>query len=201
MKGELKTLKSPGADASYCTSSTKCPSGYGDCDNDDDCNSGLVCHQRGANDSPPDGYRFEDVELLEGSLDYCIDESISAPTPQACTAEVPCGNGEGGCNSDAECAIDLVCYEREAGDDPPTGYQFSAFDINGDISGSTNYCITGMTLKSIGVEECASSDCDEGEGDCDSNSECKTGLYCFNRDAGNFPPVGYRFSAEDVSRG
>ncbi|WP_428264369.1 carboxypeptidase regulatory-like domain-containing protein [Haliangium sp.] len=99
-----------------------------------------------------------------------------------CTAECPCGVGEGDCDSADECAPGLMCL-RDAG--PAYGYDDPELDVCAPVCpdigvGAGNYC----------SEECP---CEAGEGDCDSDSECAPGLVCA-RDVG----LEYGYSDRDT---
>ena len=57
---------------------------------------------------------------------------------------------------------------------------------------STNRFLIGgagitLTTGANGANGCGAGGCDVCEGDCDSNADCKTGLFCFKRDG--FAPV------------
>jgi hypothetical protein len=82
-----------------------CAVGQGDCDSDADCNVGLVCSfNQGAKYGLP-----ANMDVCEpageatclkavGDWGYCADPLCG-----------PCTEGQGDCDSDAECASDLVC--------------------------------------------------------------------------------------------
>lgn len=76
--------------------SGNCPVCHGDCDNDDDCASGLVCYERGLRHNVPPGCEYEipppdDVTWADCSLtgcsfnsvddnsDFCIDPNARHP--------------------------------------------------------------------------------------------------------------------------
>jgi hypothetical protein len=82
-----------------------CAVGQGDCDSDADCNPGLVCaFNQGAKYGLPGNMdvcepRGEAVCLKAvGDWGYCADPLCG-----------PCDEGQGDCDSDAECAAGLVC--------------------------------------------------------------------------------------------
>jgi len=90
----------------------------------------------------------------------------------------PCGEGEGDCDSNQDCSDGLVCTE-DAGPD----YGFSA---------STDVCTAASTPAPVGCQldpghwdycaDPACGPCGDGEGDCDADSECGTGLACLQDD-------------------
>lgn len=70
----LITATGPGG--SYCTSSKPCSEGFGDCDYDYDCKTGLTCGQR-------DSYADNLVGLIgytSAIADYCYDPSAATIT-------------------------------------------------------------------------------------------------------------------------
>jgi hypothetical protein len=126
-----------------------CDKGEGDCDNDGECAGDLICPQV----SGPDTCQEPGGEctLLEGHLDYCSDPDCG-----------PCDKGEGDCDNDSECAGDLICP------------QVSGPDTCQEPGGE-------CTLLEGHLDYCSDPDCgpcDKGEGDCDNDSECKSGLTC-----------------------
>ena len=56
---------------SHCTTSEPCPTCTGDCDNDSQCQFGLVCHQRGSGDPAPPGCAAGGAGDVNGH-DYCV---------------------------------------------------------------------------------------------------------------------------------
>jgi MYXO-CTERM domain-containing protein len=90
-----------------------------------------------------------------------------------CTPGCPCDQGQGDCNSDADCKTGLTCAHNvganygaasyidvcEAGPTPPPAgcHQGNLFALG--------YCTPGCP-------------CDQGQGDCNSDADCKTGLTC-----------------------
>ena len=142
-----------GADA--CTSSCPCGEGEGDCDSDADCEAGLTCVQ--------------DVGAKYGwpaSRDVCeavCPEFVAGP--DACTSSCPCGEGEGDCDSDDDCEAGLTCVQNVGAD-----YGWTA---------SRDVCEAVCPEFVAGPDACTSScPCGDGEGDCDSDDDCKAGLIC-----------------------
>ena len=93
-----------------------------------------------------------------------------------------CGACEGNCNSDSDCAPGLYCFQR-GGNEPLIGCTGTA--------GTTgwNYCLPriGEIVTHTGCY--GSGTCGVCEGDCNSDSDCAPGLYCFDRD-GDEPIIG-----------
>ena len=146
-------------DNDYCRDHGPCSAGQGDCDSDSECQSGLTCvDDVGANY----GWRAI-VDVCEatvnpGDNDYCRDHG-------------PCSAGQGDCDSDSECQSGLTCV-----DDVGANYGWRAIvDVCEDPGslGGNDYC------RDHGP-------CSAGQGDCDSNSECQSGLTCVNDVGANY---------------
>ena len=153
----------PNGDYNYCVDQGPCSAGEGDCDRDSECASGLTCvHDVGAN------YGFaSDVDVCEGGgglpngdYNYCVDQG-------------PCSAGEGDCDRDSECASGLTCVH-----DVGANYGFAS-DVDvcegggGLPNGDYNYCVD-------------QGPCSAGEGDCDRDSECASGLTCVHDVGANY---------------
>merc|ERR1711937_784973 len=89
-----------------------------------------------------------------------------------CSSTNKCGEGEGDCDSDSECQSGLVCGTDNCQSFiPGAHYQADccakpAVATNCDGSSSAWSCCS------------ANSKCGHGEGDCDSDNECQSGLKC-----------------------
>ncbi len=143
-------------DYDYCSSSDPCSEGEGDCDSDSECGSGLVCAQNvGAS------YGWA------SNVDVC---EAAGPVPgdyDYCSSSDPCSEGEGDCDSDSECASGLVCAQNVG-----ASYGWASnVDVceasSGPVPGDWDYCSS-------------TNPCSAGEGDCDSSSECESGLRCMS---------------------
>ena len=157
---------------SYCSSSNRCSAGYGDCDSDSECRSGLVCSSDvGANYGWPNAADVCEVSnaLQVGDWDYCSSTNR-------------CSVNQGDCDANNECQSGLVCV-----DDVGASYGWaSAVDVcqvPRSQPGDWDYCSS-------------TNRCGNNEGDCDSNSECQTGLDCVHDIGANY---GWS-SAVDVCR-
>ena len=143
--------------SSDCHFSQQCGAGEGDCDNDDQCPSGLSCVQNvGDRYSWPVG-----VDVCEGiqtwDWDYCRSSS-------------QCGVGEGDCDHDGQCQGELVCRHN-------VGASYGG-PAEGDVCeaaplGHSDYCLD-------------TSRCGAGEGDCDVNNHCQAGLSCVHDVGANY---------------
>lgn len=126
--------------------------------------------------------RTKDEGGLNGDFNYC-------------KGATPCDAGEGDCDIDAHCSGALVCGTNNGGQ---FGLQWSR-DVCVEASctnGTQDAGESGIDIGGVCGELCggangdnegycsASCPCAEGEGDCDSDSECLTGLSCrFNQGA------------------
>lgn len=143
---------SPG-DTDYCSTSSLCGEGEGDCDDDSECESGLTCVMNVGAD-----YGWG------ASIDVC---ESSGPVPgdlDYCSTSSRCGEGEGDCDSDGECESGLSCV-MNVGASYGWGSTIDVCEASGPVPGDTDYCSTSHR-------------CRRGEGDCDSNAECRRGLTC-----------------------
>ncbi len=145
----------------FCTPECPCDIGQGDCDDDEDCDSGLSCFSNVGTD-----FGFEDPDT-----DVCSD---CPPASQVggssfCSEECPCETGEGDCDSDQDCAPGLTCLSN-------VGTEFGYDDPDLDVcSGCPPPSSAG------GLDFCSPEcPCESGLGDCDSDLDCATGLRCFN---------------------
>ena len=95
----------PSPDTGFCTEACPCADGQGDCDSDAECQQGLQCvNDVGASYGLPAVY------------DVCVDPGTQCPSwppPEPdtgfCTEACPCADGQGDCDSDAECQQGLQC--------------------------------------------------------------------------------------------
>jgi hypothetical protein len=139
--------------ATYCSTSHLCAAGQGDCDSAAECMPGLRCASNvGANYGWSTATDVCEGYVL-GSSTYC------APSRR-------CADGEGDCDSDADCQDGLQCISNVG-----PNYGWSA---DTDVCEGTSTELCDETYCSV------SSLCGEGEGDCDSNSECEDGYACVN---------------------
>ena len=156
------TLRAPGHN-DYCQAHGPCVTGQGDCDGDVECQSGLVCvDDVGANYGWSSITDVCEAAVSVGHNDYCRDQG-------------PCSAGQGDCDSDSECASGLTCVH-----DVGAKYGWSSITDVCEVAvsvGHNDYC------RDQGP-------CSAGQGDCDSDSECASGLTCVH-DVG----AKYGFSA------
>lgn len=146
----------------------------GDCDKDSGCADGLKCYQRNGYTLVPgcDGIGIE-------GHDYCYDPKKQAPL-KVVGANPPKASLDacsGDCDSDATCKEGLVCFQQHGETRVP--------GCSGDVKEDYDYCIEPV-LNDNGVDP-SGDDLNQCTGDCDSDSDCRSGLECFQRSA--FEPV------------
>ena len=78
---------------------------------------------------------------------------------------------EGDCDTDSDCGIGLMCFQR-GGNEPVPG-------CSGTPNSSWDYCVPIKALDSSRNGGTGYGMC---EGDCDKDSDCDAGLKCFERD-------------------
>merc|ERR1712133_90813 len=117
---------------------------------------------------------------------------------ECCSADVPCGLGEGDCDSDDECSGDLVCGTNNC---ITTGTDFTPQADCCELPSTPGFgnpnCLPSaipefaITHKQRNghLKECCSEEhpCGVGEGDCDNDNECEGELTCGKNNCANFP--------------
>jgi len=166
-QGSLQCIA--GSTDADCCKTKKCAEGEGDCDSDSECADGLVC---GTNNCGA-GFPNSDYDccVKPGSL-QCIAGSTKA---DCCSVKGQCGEGEGDCDSDSECVNGLVCGTDNCG----AGFPSSDYDCC--VKPGSLECLAGSATANCCTVK---GQCAEGEGDCDSDSECADGLFCGNDNCG-----------------
>lgn len=101
------------------------------------------------------------------STGSCPAMDITAPNAAFCSATCPCDVGEGDCDNNSQCRPGLKCVQQGSSFGLPQAYDVCvpvepAYDPD---NRSSSFCSSA-------------SQCDVGEGDCDTNSDCKPGLVC-----------------------
>jgi len=181
----------------YCSAECPCKEGEGDCDSNMDCKPGLECkgiytHDFGGGHPEISGMRAVDICIKRAITTTTIPTSEKCPKDALfgwdyCSAECPCKEDEGDCDSDMDCKPGLECkgiYTHDFGGGHPEISGMKAVDIctrkpvkeecrhYGEMY-DWNYC----------SESCP---CKEGEGDCDSDKECESSLKCMQDAGGDY---------------
>jgi hypothetical protein len=160
--------RQPG-DWDYCADPDcgPCAAGQGDCDNNSECQAGLIClPDTGAAYGFPAtvatcGLPAESAcTLTPGDWGYCSDPHCG-----------PCRRGVGDCDGDAECNPGLVCRSNVGPDYglPPT-MDVCVLPTESSCTkspGDWGYC-----------SDPACGPCPAGLGDCDTDADCVSGLSC-----------------------
>ncbi|CAJ1965923.1 unnamed protein product [Cylindrotheca closterium] len=174
----------------------------GDCDNDEDCNFGLICLQRNLGNKDVPGCFGDPDSIGNGSLDFCIQPQdittlVIVGDEGFPTSVFPLDQCHGDCDSDTDCAQGLTCFQRTRDEAVPgcTGNGATGLDYchnptlssrSGDDSpvvGTTNGTLP--ILDFIGDREMELYSLQECQGDCDFDSDCELGLVCFFRSFGD----------------
>ncbi|MEQ1506846.1 MAG: lamin tail domain-containing protein [Myxococcota bacterium] len=199
----------------YCDGATTCAAGEGDCDNSAQCDAGLVC----VNDLGDNfGLAWTtDVCLPSHCDDNALSGDETAVdfggscgsicltdigNQDYCKPGCECSEGEGDCDTDADCGAGLVCAQN--------GGAAYGFHWSLDVCVS-NHCSNGVqdadeTAIDFGGADCGATctgvvgdqegyctpgcPCARGEGDCDADSECASGLTCASNVGANFVALG-----------
>lgn len=131
----------------YCSVCGNCQVGEGDCDDHDECAPGLICVSA-ADGGDKDQPGYDVCALPDGGTQACDGQ---------CSPACPCAEGEGDCDTDADCTGDLVC--------PANGEGPEFCEQPGDTGSCDGRCS-------------ATCPCAEGEGDCDRDADCAGELVC-----------------------
>ena len=195
----LLTTLSINHGSNNCTSSSPCTIGGADCDNNDDCRSGLRCFMRGYSQGYSQGHQgYEyysghyskvlgvhfDPSVRNGDVpngyDVCYGVLAIDLGDGGCSASSPCAVGEGGCASDAACRTGLTCHSRTGSEMVP-GYDTT------DLAALRGVCV-GVTGAVRAAPACSPDyPCAVGEAACATNDDCQSGR-CVGRTAGEAVP-------------
>ena len=189
----------------------KCHENEGDCDKNDDCQSGLICGQDFNNCGKKWG--------TEKSYDCCIKPSLDY-----CSSTSPCKKGFGHCKSHYDCEGDLLCGVKNCGSGWPSGYNCcmnptvdycsptaKCYENEGDCDKNEDCqsgLICGQDFNNCGkkwgpdesydccikpsLDSCSpTSPCKKGFGNCKSHDDCEDDLLCGVNNCGSGWPNGY----------
>ncbi|MFO0722773.1 MAG: trypsin-like serine protease [Myxococcota bacterium] len=157
----------------FCQPSCPCDVGEGDCDSDVDCRAGLVCRQNvGAEFGLPAG---ADV-CAKPITASCPALDLAHPSDSYCdqnrNSTCPCNVGEGDCDIDFDCGSGLICvHQTGPAVGLPSGYDICDYQPKlgcgrfDPTRPDTGFC---TPLCPCGI----------GQGDCDSDADCRGGLVC-----------------------
>jgi len=148
-------------DGSYCSPSRRCSVGQGDCDKDDDCAAGLKCGSNNCRQFHPTASPTSDCCYDKPGIGASDDGSYCSPSRR-------CSVGQGDCDKDDDCAAGLTCGSNNCRQFHPTAQPTSdcCYDKPGiGASDDWSYCSSSRI-------------CSKGQGDCDRDSDCASGLIC-----------------------
>jgi competence ComEA-like helix-hairpin-helix protein len=155
------------------------------------------------------------VSVLDGAYDYpattgnewCVGTGLRDPLPSGLAKGIVTnthvdGDGTGGlencqgdCDSDSDCAGDLVCMEvQDNGSSEEEGNLDTLRElcrVTDDIQPMNNwdFCVPPRFIRSTKVNRGSTSRTwGECEGDCDSDDDCDEGLVCHHRDGWDDEP-------------
>lgn len=197
-------------DGNYCDDPAHpCLVGEGDCDSSAGCNVGLVCGRgklvqfgfSGGDGCVPAHCVNKRRDADETQIDCggSCGSICAAPACRPngsngrCSDDCPCGLGEGDCDSNQECVAGLVCVGKlsqfgfSAGNacvpSHCANHRRDGDETQVDCGGSCGTTCAAPACPANGSGSHCSTEClcGLGEGDCDSNAECKAGLSCVGR--------------------
>jgi len=160
-------------DWTYCSNPAcgPCAEGQGDCDSNQECQTGLVCSQNvgarygwGATldvcERPGTPQPAGGCQRPAGDWDYCSDPQCG-----------PCAAGQGDCDDNSECQTGLVCLP-----DTGAGYGFPASVATCGLPSASACTLTPGDWGYCSDPNCGP--CPRGKGDCDGDADCNPGLVC-----------------------
>jgi len=147
----------------------------GDCDDDSDCVSGLTCYH----DDVPPGC----TGIAVAGADYCYDDSTT--TTQApginCTSHDECPGHLPFCYSGL-CDYCDECHYCHDGIDNTCGPCGSGFPTRENASCTAGPTTTDGSTDVVLIDWSPTALLNKCEGDCDSDTDCVSGLACFHDD-------------------
>jgi len=178
-----------------CTVNDKCGDGEGTCYRDAECETNM-CH--------PGTFKHPDYIYPDANefLSFCVTfERKIARNRNACSPSALCNDGEGSCNSNADCQGTLQCQHAGLN---------SAYDLRvNQVPSSQKICVRPTNPFDPANCQCCgrgrnSPQCDftlqEGDGHCQNDNHCAGDLSCIPGTCGlfrSFPNERNEFSSED----
>ena len=185
---------------SCCSESEPCKEGEGDCDSNLDCENHLLCGSNNCDQKNPGFDRTDDCcydptpttpAIATGSdvTGTLHPNSTTTASPRCdggdscCSLSNLCNEGEGDCDSHSDCEGDLLCgsnncNQQNPGYDPTDDCCYDPTTIAGTI-------VVDRTIDAGPLARILG----EGEGDCDSNSDCVGDLLCGSNNCDPENPV------------
>lgn len=179
-------------DGGACSSSVSCNSNL--------CRGNNCCNANGRSDGCTDCNADGDCSVCSSSFylgsKKCIPKKANGETCGSLSPiDLSGGNDNsakdllqctGECDNDGQCAVGLKCFQREKGESIP--------GCSGNGGGKTwDYCHdpnrADLVFADINKNGNGAGGLSECQGDCDKDSDCASGLKCFQRGAGNPGPL------------
>ena len=156
-------------DPNCCSEEFPCEVGQGDCDFNSQCQDGVVCGTDNCGADFPPGFDCCGVcPATNNDADCCATNGLNR-----------CGEGEGACTNDDECADGLIC--GTAGSCNGTDVTITRCctsvgvpQVCDPVSGNFDCC----SMFELDDGEAMEAKCGENQGDCDDDSECLPGFRC-----------------------
>merc|ERR550525_1394397 len=96
-------------DWSFCTDSSKCGVGQGDCDHNSQCQGSLVCGRDNCRDWNPAAEQLADCCMVDPLLNTTASNGTGSCQDWDFCIHNSCQEGQGDCDTDAQCGPGLVC--------------------------------------------------------------------------------------------
>jgi len=167
-----------------------CSEGQGDCDNNGECEFGLICGVNNCRDYNTSADPNADCCTPKPECDGSYGTAHCCVIAASDTGAQKCSVGQGDCDMDFQCEDGLLCGKNNCQEFNPNaepGHDccyIPTSPLNPDCDGSkdSKNCCT--------VE----SPCHLGQGDCDSDDECQSGLTCGKNNCYRFNPDAHEKS-------
>jgi len=160
------------ADYSFCSESNPCSAEQGHCENHKECKGDLKCGTDNCRK-----IHGNDATILSDCCYLPVGVGLSRDWSY-CSGLHKCDEGEGDCDKDSDCKAGLKCGNNNCRSFFSKAHSFADCCERDKGIGSPsdwNFCTSAKP-------------CDEGYGDCDNDSHCKSGLTCGNNNCKTFHP-------------
>ena len=155
------------------TKASKLGNCQGNCNSDEDCNTGLKCYDRQSNtDAGPPGC----IGQMNGDWSYCYVPSETF-NDVALDPIVKLSHCQGNCNTDNDCNTGFKCYDRH--NDTDSGPPGCIGEMNGDWSYCYDPSYEGTFTM---IEWNPTVKLGHCQGNCIADTDCDNGLQCYHRD-------------------
>merc|ERR1712151_223251 len=167
----------------------------GDCDNDSHCATGLKCFERNGKEPVPSCKSGGAGDV--NNYDYCIpiNHKLTNLGGSAHT-KGKLSQCQGDCDNDSHCKPGLKCFQRSGKIPVPSCLSGGSGDYQ-----NYDYCFDPLNriLLNLGGSAHTIGKLQQCQGDCDNDSQCATGLKCFQRNKKSPVPGCYVGGSGDVN--